>query len=188
MNLWLRMLYVYLRALFAPKLTNWTACSTLDLRVSLGDLDTNFHMNNGRFLTVMDLGRFDLLLRTGLWDVVRSTGGVPILAAAQIRYRQPLNYRQRFTLTTEVVGWDARWVFIEQRFLFRTGEHHGRVAAIGIVKASFYDPKHKRTVPTAELMKALGETDIAFPPLSPAITSWQQAEEELRKLTLEKMP
>ena len=31
------------------------------MRVWPNDLDTNAHMNNGRYLTLMDLGRFDLM-------------------------------------------------------------------------------------------------------------------------------
>lgn len=182
MNLWLRMLCVYIRALFQPKLTGWDARSLIDLRVSLGDLDTNFHMNNGRYLTVMDLGRFDLLLRSGLWALVRKTGSVPILAAAQIRYRRPLNYRQRFTLTTQVIGWDSRWMFLEQRFIFRDGPSVGQVAAIGLVKASFYEPALKRTMPTEEIIQAMGG-EIHFPDLPEAVVSWMKAEDDLRKTT-----
>ncbi len=40
--------------------------SVLKLRVWPVDLDVNLHMNNGRYLSVMDLNRVDVILRTGL--------------------------------------------------------------------------------------------------------------------------
>ena len=40
------------------------------MRVWPNDLDTNAHMNNGRYLTLMDLGRFDLMTQCGLVGTV----------------------------------------------------------------------------------------------------------------------
>ena len=40
--------------------------SVLGFLVWPNDLDVNVHMNNGRFLSIMDLGRFDLSFRTDL--------------------------------------------------------------------------------------------------------------------------
>ncbi len=63
-------------------------------------------MNNGRYLTVMDLGRLNLILRTGLWRVVMKKKLAPVLASAQIRYRLPLKPFQLFDLETpgDVLG------------------------------------------------------------------------------------
>ena len=35
------------------------------------DIDLLRHMNNGRYLSLFDLGRWDLLVRTGLLDVMK---------------------------------------------------------------------------------------------------------------------
>ena len=43
----------------------------LPLRVLPNDLDTNLHLNNGRYLTLMDLGRVDLMLRMGVMGELR---------------------------------------------------------------------------------------------------------------------
>ena len=40
--------------------------SNCNFRVLPTDLDVNLHMNNGRFLQIMDLARIDWLLRTGI--------------------------------------------------------------------------------------------------------------------------
>ncbi|HAJ90090.1 MAG TPA: Mesenchymal stem cell protein DSCD75, partial [Rhodospirillaceae bacterium] len=54
MNLLLRVLYVFISAFFKPKIADICAPSYLKLVVCPNDLDFNMHMNNGRYLTIMD--------------------------------------------------------------------------------------------------------------------------------------
>ena len=56
---------VFLRALRVPRIGLLDE-SAVGFRVLPGDLDVNVHLNNGRYLALMDLGRFDLLIRGGL--------------------------------------------------------------------------------------------------------------------------
>ena len=65
MNLFLRLIRVLLTIRSRGQLAPFED-SVLTFRVWPGDLDLNVHMNNGRYLTVMDLGRLDLMARTGL--------------------------------------------------------------------------------------------------------------------------
>ena len=65
MNLWFRLLYLLVVSWFRPRLGYFDE-SVLRMRVWLSDIDVNIHMNNARYLAVMDLGRFDLFLRTGM--------------------------------------------------------------------------------------------------------------------------
>lgn len=97
------------------------------------DLDFNIHMNNGRYLTIMDLGRIHMMVRAGIVPQMIRQGWQPVIAAATIRFRRALGPFERFTLDTRIVGWDDRWVYMEQRFISR----EGRAKAIGLVKATF---------------------------------------------------
>ena len=45
-------------------------------------------MNNGRYLTLMDLGRADLVIRSGLWRAVLRHGWAPVVSAVKIRFRR----------------------------------------------------------------------------------------------------
>ncbi len=179
MNLWFRILCVLVCSWLRPHLPHWTSLSRLRLRVWPNDLDTNFHMNNGRYLTVMDLGRFDLLLRSGLWAMVRRVGAVPILSAANIRYRFPLDFWDEFDLETQVMGWDEKWIYIVQHFIAAKGPKAGQVAAVALVKGAFFDPRAKKTIPTATVMQELGE-DVQFPELPPVVQAMLQTEDGLR--------
>jgi len=73
MNLWLRLLGVILASLWRPRFDPVRDVSRLTFRVWLHDLDTSLHMNNGRYWTLMDLGRTDLMLRSGLWRAAFSS-------------------------------------------------------------------------------------------------------------------
>ena len=182
MNLLLRVLYVFLTSLWKPKITDILAPARLGLVVLPNDLDFNMHMNNVRFLTIMDLGRLDLILRSGLLKMMLRQKSVPILASANIRYRLTLDPFQKYILQTQIMGWDEKWVFIEQRFIMADGPKKDEVAAIGLVKGCFLDQRNKTTVPSADLMNLIGYP-YASPPLPPHIVAWQQAEDIVKDVT-----
>lgn len=181
MNLIFRVLWLVIRSFLVPKIDHVLTPSRLTLWVLPNDLDTNLHMNNGRYLTIMDLGRFDLILRTGLLRLMVKQRSVPILAAATIRYRLPLDPFQKYHLDTRVVCWDDKWMFIEQRFIHADGDKAGAVAAIGLVRGSFFDKNTKKTVPTQDLLDILGITDHS-PDFPPEIIAWKMADEALRNV------
>lgn len=182
MTLYIRLLFVLIRSLFAEKLGGILTPSKIRLRVWPNDLDFNGHMNNGRYLTIMDLGRLDLIMRNGLLKLMMRMKYQPVLAAAQMRFRMQLKPLRPFELQTQVLCWDEKWIYMEQRFLFTTGVKTGAVAAIGLVKGGFYDPQNKRTVPTSELLKAAG-IPADSPPFPDYLKEWIEAEEALRQVT-----
>lgn len=182
MNLLLRVLYVFISSFFKPKIDDILAPSLLKLCVMPNDLDFNMHMNNGRYLTIMDLGRLDLIARTGLLKIMVQERSVPILASAKIRYRLSLDPFQTYTLQTQILAWDEKWFYIEQRFLMGSGPKKGEVAAIGLVKGCFYNNQNKATVPSADVLNAIGYTQPS-PVLPQHIIDWQKAEDTLKDLT-----
>ena len=64
MSLIFRMLSVFLASFFKPRLPILKPENILDLRVLPNDLDINLHMNNDRYLTICDLTRVDMFIRT----------------------------------------------------------------------------------------------------------------------------
>lgn len=156
MNLWLRLIWLFLSAPFRPRLAIPTDVSVLALRVLPNDLDLSLHMNNGRYLTVMDLGRLDLILRSGLAGAVWRNGWTPVANAALIRFRRELRVFDRYRLETRVVGWQEQTVLIEQTFVFAAGEREGQASARALFKGALYDRKAHRYVPVAQMMEMIG--------------------------------
>lgn len=182
MNLWLRLLWLILTAPFRGRLKLPDDASVLRQIVWPNDLDTNLHMNNGRYFTIMDLGRMDLIFRTGSWAVIRKRMWAPVLGAAKIRYRLPLDVFEPFDLETRVLCWDAQWFYFEQRFIKRRGGKAGAVAAIALLRGGFYDGRAQKPVPSADALQILGISGQS-PVEPPHITEWKRAEAALKDVT-----
>ncbi len=116
MNLIFRMLYVALRALFKDRLPVGVAASHLSLRVLPNDLDLNFHMNNGRYLTICDLNRVDLFIRSGLLQAMFRRGWIPVIAEQTIKYKKTLGLFERYDVIVEVTHWDDKYFYMTHTF------------------------------------------------------------------------
>jgi len=66
MNLYLRLAWTLLRCLFLPAISP-TDTLVVRRRVWINDIDINLHMNNGRYLTVVDLSLIEFFARTGIF-------------------------------------------------------------------------------------------------------------------------
>lgn len=165
MSFLLRLLRVILTAWFGKR-RSMHEPSRIFVRVWPNDLDLNIHMNNGRFLTLMDLGRMDVMLRIGAMRLWFGKGWQPLVATSMCRHFKPLTCFQRFELRTTVLGWDEKWIYFEQRFL--RGETLHALAVVKAVMAGKEGP-----VPTQKLFTEL-ELEADFP-RSPALPAWVHA-------------
>lgn len=162
-NLYLRLLRLLVLLPFVRRASLFTP-SRLAFRVWPTDCDLNFHMNNGRYLTLMDLGRVHLLAQMGLLAIVLARRWTPVLSAAEINYIRPLAPFRKFTLVTRLLTWDEKYFYIEQRF-----EACGRLVAIGMVKGVFL---HRRSrVAPAEVLRALA-LEVEAPAMPAVVRHW----------------
>ena len=167
MNLWFRLIRILLGGIVAPHVA-WDAVTQVYFRVWPSDLDINLHMPNSRYLALMDLGRTNLLLQSGLWKFIRREKLAPVIGGSLVRFRRPVNLFDRITLTTQVIGWDAKWMFIEHRL-----ERRGELACQAIVKGVFVGKAG--SVAPAVIAKGLGQ-DATSPLLPSWIAGWLAAE------------
>ncbi len=133
MNLIFRMLYVFVLSQFREPLSIGNSLSRLNLRVLPNDLDINFHMNNGRYLTICDLNRVDLFIRTGLLKAMFKRKWIPVIAEHTMIYKKPLGLFERFQVELEVTHWDEKYFYMKHAFL--RGE---RIVAEGTSKGCVY--------------------------------------------------
>lgn len=164
MNLYLRLLHVLLSAWRVAAVKDALAPARLRMRVWPHDCDLNLHMNNGRYLSLMDLGRLHLLGQIGLLGALFRRRWAPVLAAAEINYIRPLAPFAAFDLTSRVAYWDEKYFFVEQTFSV-----DGHLCAHATVKGLFV---HKRVpVPTANVM-ALLPRPPARPSMPARLAHW----------------
>lgn len=179
MNLWLRLLCYLLRHGFEPTQDTLNP-SHWPFRVWMTDMDVNGHMNNGRFLELMDLGRLDFFWRSKLRHTMFDLRSVPILGGVLIRYRLPLSINQCIALETRLLGFEEQWMVIEQRFVFTEGEKEGAVAAIALCKCGFYDRKAGKLLDPREIFKRY---DLPVPEgeLPESAHTWRTADLALKE-------
>jgi YbgC/YbaW family acyl-CoA thioester hydrolase len=140
MNLFFRVLIVTVLSSFQSNLS-WLEESLLYLQVWPQDLDINRHVNNGRYLSLMDLGRRDLLIRTGMLRVMRRHKWSPVIAASTINYLLPLHLWDMFYISSRIVCWDDKYLYYRQQF----HKKDGQVATVALVRAAFLS-KDKKVV------------------------------------------
>lgn len=169
MNLFIRLLILLFRR-GVPKLASPLTTGILRMRVWPNDLDIFGHINNGRYLTIMDLGRVDMMLRTGFWKQMQRSRWYPLVGTALIDYRRPLKLFETFEMHTRVMGWDERWFYLEQIFL-RSGE----VAARATLKVMIRD--NDGVVVPKQALAAIGINDAS--PHLPAYISLMDGKERL---------
>lgn len=179
MNLWLRLAWYLLSVSWRPALALPADASRLVFHVLPNDLDTSLHLNNGRYLTLMDFGRLDIMVRAGLWRAVMRYKWTPIANAVMIRFRRELRLFQRFRLETRILAWETTTVVMEQVFVHEGGRHDGEVAARALFKGGLYDRRQRRFIPISRLMAEIG-VNAESPPLTPEIDAFLHADDRLR--------
>lgn len=164
MKLFLRLLWLIFTQSRRPRLDIMDTSET-PLRVLPNDLDIFMHVNNGVYLTYADLGRTDLMLRSGTFERFRKRGWYPVAAEATIRFRKSLTLGQRFIIHTRIAGWDDRSIYIEQNFM-----HDDTMVAQAFIDARFL-VRGGGKVSVSELL-ALLKIDPQPPEMPVAIQRW----------------
>ncbi len=144
--------------------------SVTEMRVNIGDLDILWHVNNGTYLQMADVGRWNYLADLGAWTRLSEQRWYPVVAASTVKYRRSLQLGQRFRITTRVLGWDERVVFIEQ--VFSRGEE---LCATAWLAGRFLSRSGDRIAPR-EVVALISEGEpVASPELPADVAAWARA-------------
>ena len=130
MNLYLRLLMTLVRAWRATRMVPGDTLQRT-LRVLPNDLDVNGHMNNGRYLTVINLMLVEYFVRIGFAATMLRQGWRPMAGGSFITYRRGLKPLQAYTLRFRLDGGDTHWNYMRFEFV-----SDGRVCAAGYMKGA----------------------------------------------------
>jgi acyl-CoA thioesterase FadM len=184
MNLWFRLLWLFFKAHFRSPIPAPFGVSVLQFRVWPHDLDLSMHMNNGRYLTLMDLGRIDLMLGMGLAGVAFKSGWTPILSASKVRFRRELKPFKAFRLETRILWWSSTQLIMEQRLISDAlhGDARGDVVhASALMLAGLYDRKLRQFVPVSRLLTLAGQEQAVSPEASDEVSAFLAASDALKQ-------
>jgi acyl-CoA thioesterase FadM len=132
------------------------------------DIDFWGELNNGRTLTLYDLGRIPLTRRIGLLAVLRASGWGFALAGATVRWRRRVRGFDRLELRSAMIGRDARFLYFHHA-LWRGGE----ATSAAVVRAAVTG--QDGIVPPEQVMAALGAVDWN-PELPEWVAAWAASE------------
>lgn len=143
-------------------------------RVWLTDIDSNIHLTNSRYFSMMDLARVEFIVRAGLWKILSANGWYPVVAAQWIDYFRGLEPLEKFHVETALVCWDERFFYISQDFV--VGD---KTVASGLVCARFLKKSGGGVQPQA-FIDALGRDDVS-PAIPERIKVWRRVRDAHRK-------
>jgi acyl-CoA thioesterase FadM len=165
---YLRLIKTLIKAKFGSSL-NINEESVLKMRVFFGDIDFYPELNNGRHLTLMDIGRLDLAERIGLLRIVHKQKWGFAVAGASVRYRHRLKALKPFRLHTRIVTIDDRWFYFHQSTVQKGKIHSSALVRAGITSK-------QGLVPVKKVLDALGMIDWN-PGMPEWVKAWSEAEE-----------
>lgn len=144
------------------------------VRVWPQDIDPWMELNNGRTLTLFDLGRIPFALSCGAARVMSHNGWGLTVAGNSTRYRRRVKLWDLLTIKTRFLGWDERFLYIHQamwkkdectsHMLLRSAIVNARRGRSGIVEPAIF-------------AQAMGVTQPS-PPLPNWVLAWSKAETE----------
>jgi acyl-CoA thioesterase FadM len=168
LNLYLRLLWALLRSARLDPIQpgDWIE---RHLRVLPNDLDINGHMNNGRYLTVIDLMLVEYFVRSGFARAMWQAGWRPMSGGAFITYRKGLKPWQRYRIRFMLAGADPAWNYMYFEFL----RDDGVLCAAGYMKGAAVG--RGGLVPNQSAYAKLGRVFEAGE-LPPPVVHWLAAE------------
>jgi acyl-CoA thioesterase FadM len=171
MNLYLRLMLAMFAAWRLPALGH-EETSECRFRVWPHDIDLFGHMNNGRYLQIMDVARMDWMLRTGVINAMRSNRWGAVLGGGVVRFRRSLKPLQAYRVRTRLICWDERWFYHEHTFL----NSNGNCVAVGITRAALRGGGD--WVATRSVVQAVSEGAVS-PPVPAYLAELLDAEEAM---------
>ena len=146
----LRLIRVVVNSQFQEKLSfdnDYT--DRVNLIVLPQDIDPFMELNNGRYVTLLDLGRFSLGARVNMASFLKRNKWSLTIVGTYNEYRHRLRLFQRFVLQTKILGYDEKWFYFFQKV-----ERNGKTHMASVVKFAY--TSNKGLVLPKEVVSAMG--------------------------------
>ena len=180
MNLIWRFLWVILFSKFETPVHLFDE-SSIHFRVLPTDVDLLWHMNNGRYFSLMDLARLNFTIRNKIFPLLRKNKIYAVAASEMIRFKKSLDLFHRFEIKTKLLGWDNKFFYIAHYF-----KKQNKIYAISLVKGCFL---HKKTglLNPNHVLSLIGHLHTS-PSLPEWVKNWQSADQDFHDETLKSHP
>ena len=123
---------------------------TISMMVWPQDIDPFLELNNGRYVTLLDLGRYGYGTRVDINGFLKKNQWSLTITGTYNEYRHRLRLFQKFELNTKIIGYDSDWFYFFQKI-----ERNGKTHMASVVKYAF--TSKKGIVKPKEVVAAMGE-------------------------------
>ena len=127
------------------------------------DIDNFLEMNNGRILSILDIGRTGLATRVGLIAALTRNRWGLTMAGCSVRYRRRIKPFAKFRIVSKAVGWDERFFYIDQSIWIDDA------CAVQVLYRSAVTDKNGIVAPDRVF------ADVGYEGVSPILPEWVQA-------------
>lgn len=170
MLLFFRFLRVFVFSLLRSRIGPIDA-SVVSFRVWPHDCDLNLHLNAGRYLSLMDAARTDLIGRLGLIRPLVRHHWRPIMGGCTMRYRREIGPFETFRIRSRIIGWDEKWFYVEHV----VEKDVDTFCAVGIVRTLVRGPAGN--ISPSAVFALVGHGEAQSPELPEYVVRWRDAED-----------
>tara|TARA_B100001287_G_scaffold226171_1_gene195855 strand:+ start:5758 stop:6279 length:522 start_codon:yes stop_codon:yes gene_type:complete len=130
---YLRLFKVIVKSQFKSKINFGSdSYDIINLVVLPNDIDPFLELNNGRYVTLLDLGRFAYGARIGMKSFLDTNKWSLTIAGTYNEYRYRLKVFQKFQIKSKILGYDDKWFYF-----FQKAERNGKTHMASVVKFAF---------------------------------------------------
>jgi acyl-CoA thioesterase FadM len=137
MNLFLRVVLVWIKSWFKPRIGLLDAYETR-FGVWFTDQDMLRHVTNSRFYSLVDVCVIDFFLRSGVVNILGRNKWTPVVVYKDMKFLKALRFPSKFVVRSQWLGWDDEAVVALHAFW--RGE---TLVAEGYTVARFIDRRGK---------------------------------------------
>jgi len=163
----IKFLMTLARAKYRPPLS-LDGESVLRLRAGITDIDMFMELNNARYFTYMEMGRWDFSYRVGFVRLMKKRKWGVVVGGVSTRFRRRIPFLSRFDLNTKLICHDGRWFYALQET--RRGD---KIYSSALLKMGV--TSKEGLIPAPDVLLALGKNDWN-PTLPEWVNAWIQAE------------
>jgi len=117
------------------------------VQIRYADLDTQWHVNNAKFLTILEQARLSYLLQLGLWNGKSFLDLGVIVADIHIVYKAPIELEEKIQVALRVSHIGNKSITMETEI---RGTQDDSLKARSEVVLVAYDFRSKQTIPVPE--------------------------------------
>lgn len=166
MILWFRLLLTIVRGLVKGKVDVMGPYSTEFRAYPLLDGETN-SLNAARYFSFCELAINEVNVRNGFSKLFIKAGMIGVTCNVTANYIRPVYVFKKFQATTEVLGWDDKFIYRRNRI-----HQNGELKFEALYKIMIRNWKNRFIAPS-ELVEKMGYRDLKSPELPSTISLLQ---------------